>query len=165
MNIKKVLLQRFINFLIKGLLLKAIENENMSNKELAEELHKPIIREFKERKVQSPFIDNIWSGDLADVQLISKVNKEIRILLCVIDIFIKYAWVIPLKDKRGITITNALQKILDKSNRKPNKIWVDRGSEFYNKSMKSWLEKKNAIEIIQHIMKESLLLLKDLSEP
>ena len=71
------------------------------------------------------------------MQLISKSNKEFRFLLCVIDIYSKYACVIPLKDKKGITITNAFQKILKESNRKPNKIWVDKGSEFYNKSMKS----------------------------
>ena len=57
--------------------------------------------------------------------------------MCVIDIFSKYTWVIPLKDKKGIIITNAFQKILDESNRKPNKIWVVQGSEFYNRSMKS----------------------------
>ena len=63
--------------------------------------------------------------------MISKFNKGIRFLLCVIDIFVKYAWVIPLQDKRGITITNAFQKIFDESNRKLNKIWVDKVSEFY----------------------------------
>ena len=89
-------------------------------------------RNFKKIKVQSSFIDNICGADLADTQLISKSNKEIHFLLCVIDIFSKYAWVIPLKDKIGITITNAFQKFLDKSNRKRNKIWVDKGSEFYN---------------------------------
>ena len=68
------------------------------------------------------------------VQLISKFNKGIRFLLCFIDIFSKYAWVIPLKDKKGITITNAFQKILKESNRKPNKIWVDKGSESYKSS-------------------------------
>ena len=73
-------------------------------------------------------------------------SKGFRFLLCVIDIYGKYAWVIPLNDKKGIIITNTFQKILDKSNRKPNKIWVDKGSEFYNRSMKSWLE-KNAIEM------------------
>ena len=62
-------------------------------------------------------------------------------MLWVIDIFSKDAWVIPLKDKKSITITNAFQKILDESNRKLNKIWEDKGSEFYNRSMKSWLEK------------------------
>ena len=62
--------------------------------------------------------------------------------MCVIDIYSKYAWVIPLKDKKGIIISNSFQKILKESNRKPNKIWVDKGSEFYIRSMKSWLEKK-----------------------
>ena len=72
------------------------------------------------------------------MQLISKFNKIIRFLLCFIDIFSKYAWVIPLIDKKCVTVTNAFQKILDDSKRnKPNKIWVDKGSEFYNRSMKS----------------------------
>ena len=75
-----------------------VKNKNISNKELAEEFHKPIIRKFKKRKVQSPFIDNIWDTDLEDMQLISKFDKGIRFLLCVIDIFSKYAWVIPFKD-------------------------------------------------------------------
>ena len=119
----------------------AIKNEIISNKELAEELHKPIIRKFEKRKVHSLFKDNIWGADLADMQLISKFNKGFRFLLCVIDICSKYTWVVPLKDKKGITITNPFQKILDESNRKPNKIWVDKGSEFYNRSMKSWLGK------------------------
>ena len=78
----------------------AIKNENMSNKELAEELHKPIIRNSRKRKVHSTFIDNIWRADLADMQLIRKSNKRIRFLLCVIDIYSKYAWVIPFKDKK-----------------------------------------------------------------
>ena len=66
--------------------------------------------------------------------------------MCVIDIFSKYAWVIPLKDKKGISIVNAFQKILKESDRKPNKIWVDKGSEFYNNSFKKWL-KDNDIEM------------------
>ena len=85
-------------------------------KELGEELHKPIIRKFNKRKVHSPFIENIWVLDLADTELINKFNKGVRFLLCVIDIYSKYAWVIPLKDKKGIIITNAFQKILDESN-------------------------------------------------
>ena len=71
------------------------------------------------------------------MQLISKFNKDIRFLLCAIDIYGKYTWIIPLKGKNGATIVNAFQKILDDSKRKPNKIWVDKGSEFYNRSMKS----------------------------
>ena len=79
----------------------------MSDRQVAEELHKPIIRKFKKRKVQSPFIDNICVADFTDMQLISKFNKRIRFLLWAIDVFSKYAWVIPLKDKKDITITNA----------------------------------------------------------
>ena len=67
------------------------------------------------------------------MRLISKSNKEFRFLLCVIDINNKYAWVIPLKDKIGFRITNVFQKFLDKSIRKSNKIWADKGSEFYNR--------------------------------
>ena len=77
----------------------SIKSENISNKKLAEELHKPIIRNFIQRKVNSPFMDNYWGADLADMQLRSKFNKGFRFLLCVIDIYSKYAWVIPLKDK------------------------------------------------------------------
>ena len=112
----------------------------------SEELHKPIIKKFKNRTVYSEFKDNIWGADLADMQLLSKFNKRFRFLLCVIDIFSKYAWVVPLKDKKGVSIVDAFQKILDDSNRKPNKIWVDKGSEFYNSSFKKWL-KDNDIEM------------------
>ena len=80
------------------------------------------------------------------MQLISKFNKGNRFLSCVIDIFSKYPWVVPLKDKKGVSIVGAFQKILDDSNRKPNKIWVDKGSEFYNSSFKKWL-KDNDIEM------------------
>ena len=110
------------------------------NHQLAETLHKPIIKKFKKRMVYSGFEDNIWGADLADIQLTSKFSKGFGISLCIIDIFSKYAGVIPLKDKKGITLTNVFQKILKESNRKPNKIWVDKGSEFYNSSFKKWLK-------------------------
>ena len=77
----------------------------------------------------SSFIDNIWSENLADIQLLSKFNKRFRFLLCVIDIFSKYVWVVPSKDKKGVSIVNAFHKILKESNRKPSKIWVDKGSK------------------------------------
>ena len=80
------------------------------------------------------------------MQLISRFNKGFRFLLCVIDIYSKYSRVIPFKDKKCITITNAFQSILKESNRKPNKIWVDKGSGFCNRSVKSWSE-KNDIEM------------------
>ena len=80
------------------------------------------------------------------MQLIGKCNKGVQFLLCVSNFFSKHAWVIPLKDEKGITITNFFQKDLKESNRKPNKIWVDIGIEFYNRSMKSFLQNNN-IEI------------------
>ena len=80
------------------------------------------------------------------MQLINKFNKRTRFLLCVIDIFSKYAWVAPLKDKKGGTIVNAFQKVLNKSDSKPSKIWVDKRSEFYNSSFIKWL-KDNDIEM------------------
>ena len=119
---------------------------DLVGRKLAKELRKPIIKKFKKRTVYSGFKDNIWGADLADMQLINKFNKGFRFLLCVIDIFSKYAWVVPLKDKKGVSIVDAFQKILDDSNRKPNKIWVDKGSEFYNSSVKKWL-KDNEFEM------------------
>ena len=127
----------------KSASIGAIKNEIMSNKESAEKLRKPIIRKFETRKVCSTFVDNMWGADLASMQLISKFNKGFRFLLWVIDIFSKYAWVIPFKDKKGIPNTNAFQKFLDEPNRKLNKIWVDKGSEFYNRPIKSWLQDNN----------------------
>ena len=102
------------------------------NEQLAKELHK--------RTVYLRFKDKIWGADLADMQLISKFNKGFRFLLCVINSFSKYAWVVPLKDKKSVSIFDAFQKILDYLNRKPNKTWVDKGSEFYNNSFKNWLK-------------------------
>ena len=97
-------------------------------------------------KVYPAFKENIWAADLAEMQLISKFNKGFKFLLCVIDIYSKCAWAVPLKDKKGVSIVNEFQSLLKKSNRKPNKIWVDKGGEFCNRSMKSWLE-KNDIEM------------------
>ena len=74
------------------------------------------------------------------MQLISKFNKGIRFLLCVINIYSKYTWVVPLEDKKGITITKAFQEIVNESSRKPCKTWVDKNSKFYNRTMKSWLQ-------------------------
>ena len=109
-----------------------MKNEIKEIQQLANELHKPIVRKFKKMKVYSSFKDNIWGIDLADMQLISKYNKGIRYFLCAIDCFSKYNFVAPLKDKKDVTITNAFQQILDKSGYKTSKIWVDQGSKFYN---------------------------------
>ena len=119
----------------------AIKNENMSNKELTEELR--LLGNYEKiLKKKIMLIFYVWSANLAYMQLISKFNKGIFFLLCVINIFSKYAWVIPLKGKKDITIINDFKKILKESNRKPNKIWVDKDSECYNKPMKLWLEKE-----------------------
>ena len=117
-------------------------NENIK---LANELHKPIIRKVNKRKVYSSFKDNIWGAGLADMQLLSKFNKGIKYLLCVIDLFSKYAFIVPLNDKKGISIINAFQNVLNKSKRKPNKIWVNKGSEFYNAFFKKWLQDNDIV--------------------
>ena len=94
--------------------------------------------------------DNIWGADLADMQLISRYNKGIKFFLCVIDIFSKYASGVPLKDKRCVSIVAAFQSILKQSNKKPNKIWVDKGSEFYNVSFKKWLQDNDIVMYSTH---------------
>ena len=111
----------------------------LSSSILADELHKPIIINFNKRKVYSQFKDNIWGVDLANMQSLSRKHEGIKYLLCAIDLFSKYEFVIPLKDKKGISIVNAFNKIIKQSNRKPNKIWVDQGGEFYNNVFEKWL--------------------------
>ena len=127
MDIKEDQPEWFTGFLIKKSTVSGIKNEINQNQQLANELHKPIIRKFKKRKVYLPFKDNIWGVDLAD--------KGIRYLLCAMDLFSKYAWVVPLKDKNGVSIVNAFQKILDSSKRKSNEIWVDQGSDQGNSTI------------------------------
>ena len=114
--------------------------------QLAEELHKPIRRKFKTRKVIVNHIDEIWSADLVFMDKLSKWNKGFKYLLTVIDVFSKFAWVVPLKDKKGSSITTAFADIIKKYKRKPEYLWVDKGSEFYNKTFKEWLL-QNDIEL------------------
>ena len=95
---------KFFNKKSKG---AGIKNKIKENQQLAKELHKPIIRKFKKRKVYSSFKDNIWGVDLADMLLISKYNKGIRYLLCAIDLFSKYAFAVPVKDRKGVSIVYA----------------------------------------------------------
>ena len=122
-----------------------------SGAKLIPENEQLVIRKLEIRKVYSTFKDNIWGVDLADMHLLSKYNKGIRFFLCVIDIFSKYAWVVPLKDKKSISIVKAFQSILKQSNsRKPNKIWVDKGSEFYNAYFKKWLRDNDIIMYSTH---------------
>ena len=122
---------------------KKLKNMARNSSILADERHKPIIRKLKKRKVYSQFKDNIWGGggrvELADMKSLSRKNKSIKYLLCAIDLYSKYAFVIPLKDKKGISIVNAFNKIIKQSNTKPNKIWVDQRGEFYNNVFEKWL--------------------------
>ena len=94
---------------------------NKSNYQLANELHKRIIKKFKKRKLYSSFRDNIWGVDVADMQLLSKYNKGIKYLLSAIDLFSKYAWVIPIKDKKGTSIVNAFKKIISEKSEAESK--------------------------------------------
>ena len=112
---------------------------------LADELHKPVIKKFNKIKLYSRFKDNIWGVDLAGMQSLSRINKGIKYLLCAIDLYSKYVFVIPLNDEKGISIVNAFDKIIKQSNRKPNKIWVDQGGEFYNNVFKKWLPDNDII--------------------
>ena len=118
---------------------------NEFNYQLANELHKPIIKKFKKRKVYSSFKDNLWGIDLADMQSLTRYDKGFKYLLCAIDLFSKYTLVIPIKDKKSTSINNAFKKIISKGQRKPNKIWVDQGSEFYNQSFKDFLKISNIV--------------------
>ena len=146
MDIKDDWLLWFIKFLIQRL-QAVVLNLCLQNVQVAEELHKPVIRKFKKIKVYSTFKDNIWRADLADMQLINKFNRGFTFLFCVIDIFSKYTWVVPLKDKKGVSIVKAFQSSLKDSNRKPNQIWIDKGMY--------------CVLCIQHIARGNPLLLKD----
>ena len=146
-NLKYDGYQRGLASMVYKFLDKKSKGAGVKNKikqnQLVNEPHKPIIRNFKKRKVYSSFKDNIWGVDLADMQSISEYNKGTRYLLCAIDLFSKYAFVVPLKDKKGTTIVNAFQNFLNNSKKKPNEIWVDQGSVFYNNVFKKWLKDNN----------------------
>ena len=153
-------LQLFINFSIKKAFGGSVKNEIISSKALVEELHKPIIRKFKKRKVHSTFIDNVWHADLADMQLISKFNKDFYYVLLTF-ITNVHGLFIPLKDRRGITIINAIQKFLDESKFKPNKIWVDKSIEFYNRGIKLFLQTNGIKMYLTHNEGKSERFIKD----
>ena len=136
--------QQYGTFLVKNIIRSkrklglGVENHN---KILSEELHKPKRKNFPRRKIIVNHIDEIFAADLVEMQKFAKLNKGYRYLLTCIDIFSKFAWVIPLKDKKGITIKNALEKIFNK--RKPKFLWTDRGKEFYNKQVETLLNENN----------------------
>ena len=130
--------------------------------QLASELHKPIRRKFEKRRViitgknsNSP-VDNTWTADLVDMQPYSRWNRGYKYLLTVLDAFSKYAWVVPIKDKKGETITKAFRVIVGK--RKPVYLWTDKGTEFYNSNFKEYL-KENGITLYstQNVEKSSVI--------
>ena len=102
----------------------------MSKLQFSKEIHRRVVKKFPRRKVKVTGIDNVWSMDLADMNSLMKYNDQYRYILCVIDVFSKFAWSIPLKNKTAASILNAVKSIVESSGRTPEKIWVDRGSEF-----------------------------------
>ena len=136
--------QQYGTFLVKNIIRSkrklglGVENHN---KILSEELHKPKRKNFPRRRIIVNNINEIFAADLVEMQKFAKLNKGYRYLITCIDIFSKFAWVIPLKDKRGITIKNALEKIFNK--RKPKFLWTDNGKEFYNKQVQDLLNENN----------------------
>ena len=118
---------------------KPSSEENWQEK-LADELHKPIKRNFTRRRVIGNHIDEILAADLVKMQNFSRWNKGNNYLLMVIDVFSKFGWIRPLKDKKGETVTKAFKAIF-KEGRTPKYLWTDKGKEFYNKHMKDLLDK------------------------
>jgi hypothetical protein len=121
-----------------------MEHLKISNKErvvLADELHHRVIKSFSKRRVYVNSIDQTWAVDLIDIQQYSKQNKHYKYLLAVIDIFSKYGWLIPLKNKTGLTVSEELKNLFKQ--RKPMYIWSDKGSEFYNRQVKELFKNNN----------------------
>ena len=136
--------QQYGTFLVKSIIRSrrklglGIKNHN---KILSEELHKSRRKNYPRRKIIVNHIDEIFAADLVEIQKFAKLNKGYRYLLTCIDIFSKYSWVIPLKDKKGITIKYALEKIFNE--RKPKFLWTDKGTEFYNKQVQDLLNEND----------------------
>ena len=120
--------------------------EKLQQQQLAKEVFSPQITKFKRQRIIPLYKDETWSADLIDKSSLSKYNNNYKFILTVIYTFTKYAWAIPLKNKSGLSITNGFKIVLSEhpqggsEPRKPEKLWVDRGSEFYNKTFKSLLK-------------------------
>ena len=115
-------------------------------KEIAREIFSPVIKKFDRIKIIPHYKDEYWSIDLIDRASLSKYNKNYKFIFTIIDNYTKYAWAIPLKDKSGKSTTTALKSLIEKAKRKPDKIWSDRGKEFYNKTFLDFLN-QNEIQI------------------
>ncbi len=112
---------------------------------LTKELHRPVNRKFKRAQVITSGINDIFAADLVDMQQFAAENDGFKYMLTVIDCFSRYAWAIPIKDKKGDTVLNAFKELVSKSKRKPNRLWVDQGKEFVNKKMAEWLKENNIL--------------------
>ena len=123
-----------------------MEKQQQQQQLLAKEVFSPQITKFRREKIIQIYKDETWSADLIDKLSLSKYNNNYKFILTVIDIFTKYAWAIPLKNKSGLSITNGFKIVSgespqgDSESRKPEKLWTDRGSEFYNKTFQSLLK-------------------------
>ena len=114
---------------------------NEKKKEIAKELFSPVIKKIQRIQIQTHYIDECWSIDLIDRSSLAKYNKNYKFVFIVVDNHTKYAWAIPLKDKSGKITTTAFKKLIETSERKPQKVWSDRGKEFYNKTFLDFLNK------------------------
>ena len=112
-------------------------------KEIAKEIFSPVIKKFDRIKIIPHYKDECWSIDLIDRSSLSKYNKIYKFIFTIFDNHTKYAWSIPLKDKSGRSTTNAFKSLIEKARRKPDKIWSDRGKEFYNKTFLNFLKEQN----------------------
>ena len=119
---------------------------SFAQSKITKEIFSPIKKKFERIKIVTHYKDECWSIDLIDRTSLSKYNKNFKFIFTIIDNHTKFAWAIPLKDKKGSTITDAFKNTIQKSKRKPDKIWSDRGKEFYNKTFLDYL-KQNQIEI------------------
>lgn len=117
------------------------DNAPAWKKQLVKELLKPKLKRFPRRRVFSPSVDAIWSGDLLDIHQYARVNRNYNFILVLVDVFSKYAWARPLKNKEGISVAEAFEDIFDSSKRIPYRLWTDRGTEFYNQNVEKTLKK------------------------
>ena len=116
-------------------------------KQLVKELLKPKKHRFMRRKIFSPSVDDLWTADLADVHKYSRQNRGYNFILVVLDVFSRYAWARPLKNKTGVQCADAFDDILTKSGRTPKRLWVDRGTEFHNVDVRRQFLDANGIQI------------------
>ena len=112
-------------------------------KEIAKEIFSPVIKKFPRIQIQTHYKDECWSIDLIDKTSLAKYNKDYKFIFTIIDNHTKYAWAVPIKNKTGKSTTNALKHLIEKEKRKPEKIWSDRGKEFYNKTFLHYLKEQN----------------------